>query len=79
MPGGNSGIELRSRPRSYRMTEQQHRFREALAHCEIRKGITRRELVERMVHCVPAYFAKLKGQGDVSPPAPSVEETKKHA
>lgn len=79
MPGGNNGIVLRARPRSYRMTEQQHKFREALEHCEIRKGITRRELVDRMVHCVPEYFRELKGQGDASPPAPSVEETEEHA
>ena len=72
MPGGNRGFELRSRPKSYVMTEQQHRFREALASCQIHKGITRRELVDRMVHCVPEYFAKLKGQGDASPPAPPV-------
>ena len=78
MPGGNSGIELRSRPRSYRMTEQQHRFREALEHCQIRKGITRRELVSAMKNCVPAYFRELKRQGDVSPPASSVKETEEH-
>jgi len=40
------------------MTEQQLQFRRALDECGIRKGISRDELIHKMVTCIPDFFAK---------------------
>jgi len=56
--GGHPGLVLKQRPRRYPATPQQVRFREALQACDIRKGISKAELMEKMVHCIPAFFRR---------------------
>lgn len=70
MAGGHKGFVVSSRPREYPLTEQQKRFKKALEFCEIKKGITRKELTDKMVNCLPAYFAKKKDQALDNNPAP---------
>lgn len=47
---------VRSRPRSYQMTEQQVAFREAAVACGIKKGITRADLLDKMRNCLPEFY-----------------------
>ena len=58
MAGGKPGFVLSLRPRRYRTTEQQETMREAAKVCNITKGITRRELVDKMVNCIPEFYRK---------------------
>lgn len=68
MAGGKPGFVLSLRPRRYKTTKQQKRIAEAAEHCNIRKGITRAELVDAMRNCLPRYFEEVKGQEEK--PAP---------
>jgi hypothetical protein len=52
----------RKLPKSYALTEQQISFREVTKQCGIVKGITRQQLVDRMQHCVPDAWKKIKEQ-----------------
>ena len=56
--GGKSGFVISVRPRRYKTTEQQNTMREAAKACGIEKGITRRELIDKMVHCIPEFYRK---------------------
>jgi hypothetical protein len=47
---------VRQRPRSYPLTSQQKKIKAACAYCGIKKGISRAELVEKMMNCIPQYF-----------------------
>ena len=47
---------LRARPKSHAPTRQQLLIKEAAAHCGIRKGMTRKELVNGMRECIPKFF-----------------------
>ncbi len=58
MAGGKPGFVISVRPSRYKTTEQQKTMREAAKACGIEKGITRRELVDKMVHCIPEYYRK---------------------
>jgi hypothetical protein len=58
--GGQEGFVVSVRPRAYKSTPQQERFREALAFCEIRKGMTREDLIDKMKNCIPEFFRKRK-------------------
>jgi len=49
---------LKQRPRSYDLTPQQVVFREALAECGIKKGISRHQLVESMRDCIPEFYRR---------------------
>ncbi len=60
MAGGKPGFVLSLRPRRYKTTKQQNTMREAAESCGIKKGITRKELVDKMVHCLPEYYRKLR-------------------
>ncbi len=62
MSGGKPGFVLSLRPRRYKTTKQQETMREAARACGIEKGITRAELVDKMVHCLPEYFRKQRGE-----------------
>lgn len=63
MAAGKKGIVISTRPRSYNILPQQQKLKDAAAACGIKKGITRQELLDKMVHCVPEYFKKLKEAG----------------
>ena len=67
MAGGKPGFVLSIRPRRYKTTPQQQRLREAAEHCGIQKGISRKDLVDKMTHCIPEYYRKIKGQGQELP------------
>ena len=54
---------LRSRPKPYALTKQQLLFKEAMAYCEIKKGISRGDLVNAMRSCIPEFY-KRKKEGD---------------
>lgn len=69
MSGGRPGFVIGLRPRRYENTRQQRTIKEAAKFCGIEKGITRRELVEKMTKCIPQWFKDNKGQEEV-PPAP---------
>lgn len=73
MSGGKPGFVLSLRPRRYRTTAQQSAVRQAAEHCNIRKGITRAQLVRAMTECLPAYFAK-KREGGEQLPSPINQE-----
>jgi hypothetical protein len=60
MPGGKSGFVLGKRPKHYKILPQQTRLQEAAKACKIEKGISRAELVDKMKHCIPDYFRKIK-------------------
>lgn len=60
MPGGKSGFVLGKRPKHYKMLPQQERMREAAEACNIKKGISRAELVKAMKECLPEYYRKKK-------------------
>ena len=50
--GGNDGYYISARPGPYPMTPQQRKVSEVADKCGIRKGISKRELQEKMVDCV---------------------------
>jgi len=54
--GGHKGYQLKRRPKKYPRTPQQQKFLDALGFCGIRKGITKSELQENMVNCIPRYY-----------------------
>ena len=54
--GGNPGFVLSAYPRAYPITAQQRRVRDAARACNIRKGMSRRELVTQMRECIPNQF-----------------------
>ncbi len=58
MSGGKPGFVLSLRPRRYKATPQQSTMIEAAKACGIEKGITRKELIDKMVHCIPEYYRK---------------------
>lgn len=51
---------VRTRPRSYLLTSQQVKIKEVCKKCNIRKGMSRQELVKAMTECVPAAYADYK-------------------
>ena len=53
---------VKRRPREYPRTKQQENFINALQFCQIKKGITKAELQEKMKTCIPQYFKDLKEQ-----------------
>lgn len=60
MAAGKKGIVISSRPKEYKILPQQNRLKEAAAACGIVKGVSRAELVDKMKHCIPEYFQKLR-------------------
>ena len=65
MAGGNPGFVLSSRPRAYKELPQQTRMKQACEHCNIRKGMSREELVTAMRTCLPEYFRLLRSKEEV--------------
>lgn len=53
--GGHKGYGLKKRPKRYPRTPQQQKFLDALDHCEIKKGISKKKLMEKMTTCIPQY------------------------
>jgi len=51
---------VRKRPAKYPLTQHQKDLIEASKECGIEKGITRAELVDRMVNCVPDKYKEVK-------------------
>ncbi len=49
---------MKQRPEEYARTPQQQKLLDALEFCEIHKGISKAELMEKMRDCLPAYFKK---------------------
>lgn len=47
---------VRSMPAPYPLTKQQLRFREIAEFCGIKKGITRDELIDKMINCIPQFW-----------------------
>jgi len=68
MAGGKPGFVLSVRPRRYKTTGQQQKVSRAAKTCGIEKGITRKELVDRMRNCIPKQFEEIEGQEEK--PAP---------
>lgn len=60
MAGGKHGLVLSARPKSYKTLPQQKRMKKAAEACNIRKGMTRAELLTAMTTCLPKFFAKEK-------------------
>lgn len=47
---------VRSRPAPYPLTDQQLRFKGIAEFCGIKKGITRAELIDKMINCIPQFW-----------------------
>ena len=56
---------VRQRPR-YVQSTQQDNFRQVAAECGIKKGITRDELIAKMIHCVPEAWKKIRKKQTLS-------------
>lgn len=56
--GGHHGFILHQRPKKYKSTPQQEKFRRALEACGIKRGITKEELMLKMKNCIPQQFRK---------------------
>jgi len=54
---------VKERPRPYPQNSQQSMFRQVLVECGIEKGISRDELVDKMINCIPAAWKKIKRKG----------------
>lgn len=54
--GGRRGVHVSRRPRAYQRTPQQEVMREAVAHCGIRKGMSREDLRHAMHVCIPDFY-----------------------
>jgi hypothetical protein len=50
--GGNAGFYIASRPRPYPMTPQQKKVKQIAQDCGIKPGITKSDLMTKMVDCV---------------------------
>jgi hypothetical protein len=50
------GYVISSYPRPYPMTSQQKKVKEAAKSCGIKKGMTRKSLVDKMINCVSGKF-----------------------
>ena len=59
---------LKRKPHKYPEEEQQKTFKAALAFCQIKKGIKRTDLLDKMKNCIPEYYRKLKETPDVGEP-----------
>ena len=66
--------ELKRRPKAYPLTEQQENFINALQFCQIKKGMKKAELQDKMKHCIPQFFKDLKEQENVGERAKEEEE-----
>ncbi len=73
MAGGHKGLVVGNRPKRYKTTPQQLRFREAAEHCGIKKGMGRSELIVAMKECLPKFFSGQKGQDETPAPDHLVE------
>jgi hypothetical protein len=58
--GSHRRYQLKRRPRKYPRLPQQQKFIKALEFCGIKKGISKREMMEKMVHCIPRFFKEHK-------------------
>lgn len=58
---GHKVFVARQSPRSYPQTKQQALFSEAIKQCGIVKGISRKNLIDKMVNCLPEFWEKHKG------------------
>lgn len=54
------GYQLKRRPKKYPRTPQQQRFLDALDFCGVKRGISKEELQEKMVRCIPEYHREHK-------------------
>lgn len=54
--GGNAGYVIAAYPRDYPITSQQKKVRDAAKSCGIRKGMSRKALMDAMVDCIPGKF-----------------------
>ena len=54
--------QLKRRPHVYPISEQQENFINALHFCQIKKGMKKAELQDKMKNCIPQYFKDLKDQ-----------------
>lgn len=50
--GGNSGFYLASMPRPYPINAPQRRVRDKARSCGIRKGMTKSDLIDKMINCI---------------------------
>lgn len=63
---GKKGLVVSQRPSEYEMTEQQKLFKEVLKRCGIKKGMSKKDLQEAMVNCIPEEWAKIKREREES-------------
>lgn len=58
--GSHRGYQLKQRPKKYSGLPQQQKLIDASKFCGIKKGISKRELMDKMVNCIPRYFKERK-------------------
>lgn len=74
MSKGKAGLQRKKRPRTYPIQPQQLVFKEALEYCEIRKGISKEELMHQMKTCIPEFYRNRREELEATPaPLSSVE------
>lgn len=54
--GGNGGVIIAMKPRPYPKTSQQKKVANAAKECGIKKGISKSDLMTKMVDCIPGKF-----------------------
>ncbi len=54
----HEGYVLAKFPKDYPLTAPQRKVKNAASTCGIRKGISRRELVDKMRTCIPGQFGR---------------------
>ena len=59
------GYQIKQRPGEYSRTPQIQKVIDAAEFCGVRKGISKSELMEKMVNCIPQYHKEHK-DGDKS-------------
>ncbi len=50
----------RKLPKSYQLTQHQLDMKMVLEQCQVRKGMSREQLVDKMRHCIPEAWKRLK-------------------
>jgi hypothetical protein len=54
--GRKGRYQLKKRPREYPRTLQQEEFLNALDFCDVKPGISKEDLMDKMKNCIPRYY-----------------------
>jgi hypothetical protein len=60
-------VIARKRPEPYVLTPQQEKFKRVCQECNIVKGISREQLIDKMKNCIPEAWRKIKEAEESNP------------